>query len=351
MLRGHTGVAMLVLVWSAVSAAPAAAQNPFDEQIEAIRGQNTFRATDKGIIRDWVGWEVAALKKGTVNAAGFRVHFARMRTNPPSSTALVTEFVGQTALVAGTAFGDDQFPAPAAMVLGQVLYSFDHVATVNALLAGLKSSSPAVRFLCAKGLSKRRADFVANAGRLKQVIQAVVAAALVEKEPTVLGWLYRALAIRGRTGDGDLFGGLMKILDARLAVRRGGAIVVDGAEVEVFEYFRPVAAQLGQDQKEKLVLRLAVFLRMAADRYPADDVRFEEQVYIERTLESIEDILQSITGTTGGLRRAIESGRRGDDQVRAAVAAAAMAWVGDDQDDQKVGVLNSAPWNVPRGAP
>ncbi len=348
MLRGHTGVAMLVLVWSAVSAAPAAAQNPFDEQIEAIRGQDAFGATDKGIIRDWVKWEVEALSKGTANAAASRARFARVRTNPPSSAAFVAEFVGQTAQAAGDAFGDRQFPVPAAIVLGQVLYGFDHVATVNALLAGLTSSSSAVRFLCAKGLSKRRADFEANADRLKQVTQAVVAAALVEKEPTVLGWLYRALAISGRAVDTNVFDGLMKILDARLAVRRGGAIVVDGAEVEVFEYFRPAAAQLAPPQQAQLVLRLAVFLRMAADRYPADDVWFEEQVYIERTLESIEDILESITGTKGGLRTAIESGVRGDDDVRAAIAAAAMAWVGDDK---IVGVLNSTPWKVPRGAP
>ena len=140
----------------------------------------------------------------------------------------------------------------------------------------------------------------------------------------------------------------MKVFDARLALIRGGAVVVDGADLEAFDYLRTEMAQLLQPQKEQLVARLAVFLRHATQRYLAGELRFQERVYVERTLESIEWMLEAITGNAGSLRSAMEQGGHEKPSVRDAVRAGASAWFGDEQAG---GILNSTPWNIKRGAP
>jgi len=293
-------------------------------------------------------FEVEELLAGRATLAAFRTNFTRQRTNPQSSPEFVAEFAGRSAQAAVEAFGDATVAVPAAVALARVLYDFDHAATIDGMVQGLKSRVPGVRFLCAKGLSRRHADLSASATQFRQVAEALEEAAVKEKNATTLGWIYRALAIPGRAGDAVVFDRFINMFDARLTTMRAGADFVDGAELEAFEYIRQAAAQLAPAQKERLVARLAVFLRLTAERYPADDVRFQEQVYIERTLEAIEAILETVTGTGGGVREAIGSGGRDDAKVRDAVAAAARAWVGNEEVE---GALNSTQWKVPRGAP
>jgi len=290
MLRDFVAGATLCFSLSVVLVSPVAAENPFDEQIDQIRSLNNFGTLQRGIVRDWMEFEVEELLAGRATLAAFRTNFTRQRTNPQSSPEFVAEFAGRSAQAAVEAFGDATVAVPAAVALARVLYDFDHAATIDGMVQGLKSRVPGVRFLCAKGLSRRHADLSASATQFRQVAEALEEAAVKEKNATTLGWIYRALAIPGRAGDAVVFDRFINMFDAR----------------------------------------------------------FQEQVYIERTLEAIEAILETVTGTGGGVREAIGSGGRDDAKVRDAVAAAARAWVGNEEVE---GALNSTQWKVPRGAP
>jgi hypothetical protein len=167
-----------------------------------------------------------------------------------------------------------------------------------------------------------------------------------EASPVVLAHLYRALSVPGQAP--AVLTAFLRVFDQRLGFRRGSAVVCDGAEQSAWEYFRGNLAGLDNDQKAELVRRVAVFLRLDAERYNAERLSEEEIIKLELSLVEAEAVL--VANVQGQSARIDATLQRGGQAVQAEVLAKVHEWVGDTG-TQQAGVLNAAPWNVPTGAP
>lgn len=182
------------------------------------------------------------------------------------------------------------------------------------------------------------------------MIQKLRAVALAEESEIVLKRIYAALAFASHAD--EVFDVYMAIMDKRLALRRKRPVNrCDGTEVPAFEYFRvgSVAGALTPVQKSQLAARVAVFLRMDAQRYQSDEIssKFLELDHLERELYAAEDVLKKLGASGGNISGTLSNGGYG---ARAAVLQEAYRWVGHPTNQSK-GSLNQAPWNVPVGAP
>ncbi len=339
------------LVWFclpvAMVACAASAQEPGpeDEMIDQIRKLEQIGATDQERIRR--GWVDKQVEKYT-DFAAFRKRFRDQYTNAGNSPQFMSQFAAQTATVVATNFGKSDLRPEVAWGLAQVLLDMNRAETRPGLIACLKSSDARARYLCAKGLIGQKTSIAAAATSLQEAVQALREAGLVESDPVVLERIYEALAIPGQAA--AVFDAYLAVFDKRLETRRRDAISEDGAEIDALEFFRTpgVAGSLTADQKTQLVSRLAVFLRMDAERYQEPSLRFNEIDKVERMLDSEEEVLVLLVGSSGGdVRGALSAGAR---QNKGAVLEQAYRWVGHPDQNTR-GALNDAPWNVSVGAP
>jgi len=343
----------LLLAGSAETLAQDTAQE--DAQIDTIRQLGQIPASDQRRIADWVQAQVDRLA-GTpaaerqAAAIKFRSRFREQNENTSNSAAFKQQFPVQTAAVAVTQFGNASLDSVIARALGRVLVELTSPETMPALLAGLKSSDAATRYLCAEGIAAQRTTIASDKDRLEQTIRAIREAALAETSSVVLGRLYLALSVPPNQ-IGAVFETVAAILEKRLQERRGRAVIADGAEIDAYEFFRVSAAlnALNQQQKEQLVRVLAGFMRADARRYSTPELTFEEIDKLERMMDAEEEILTSLVGSGkgGNIRDALAGGGYAN---RGEAFKQAILWVGDAETNQP-GVLSAAPWNVPVGAP
>lgn len=336
----------LSLVWTAsLNAQPAACDV---EIIAQIRSLATVGTLDQERINGWVRCQVEQLNLEVANApAEFTKFVNRLDTqfnHSANSQAFKAQLAAQLGLVAATELPRTDLHPMAGAAIARVLVNMEAVETLPGLLAGLKSKTPAVRFLSARGLTLLKPTLAKDKARIAEVAGAIQSAGVMEGDPVVLSHLYRALAYPGNVP--DVFPALAALLEARLNARRSRT-ASDGGEIEALEFLRGegVLTAINAEQKNQLAQRLAVFLRMEAQRFAAPDVSSQEKLLIERSLEAIEGVLVLLTGKPAIL--AEEFARGG---TESAVMTAAAQWVGDSSSNQS-GILNAAPWNVPIGAP
>lgn len=318
--------------------------NPLDSSVDTIRQLTAVSQSDQDRILRWVQYEVDNLQ----GFGPFRQRFRDQYNHTGNSPAFKTDLARQTAQVAVARFSVQGIGEQVARSVAQVLVDMNVVETVPGLVAGLQSADPGARYLCAKGLSAQKVAIAADNATLTSVIAGLTAAGSIEQDPVVLGRIYEALGYGGQLA--VVFDVYMKLFDQRLQFRRGAAVVADGAENYAYEFFRAstVAGALSAAQKKQLVGRVAVFLRIDAERYNTANLSFDEMDRIERMLDGAEDILAASTGIAGGsVRDRLRTGGYGN---RAAVALEAFVWVGDPKTSQP-GALGAAPWSVPLGAP
>lgn len=342
---GRYWVWFCLLVAMVACAGRAQEPGPEDEMIDQIRKLEQIGATDQERIRR--GW----IEKQVENYTGFATFRNRFRdqfTNTSNSPQFITQFAAQTATVAATNFVKSDLRPGLAVALAQVLLEMNRVETRPALIACLKSSDARARYLCTKGLIEQKTSIAAAATSLQEAVQALREAGLVETDPVVLGRIYEALAISGQSA--AVFDEYLALFDKRLDTRRREAIGEHGAEIFALEFFRTpgVVGSLTADQKTQLASRLAVFLRMDAERYQKPGLGFNEIDKIERMLDGEEEVLVLLVGSSGGdVRGALSAGAQED---KVAVLEQTYRWVGNPEQNTR-GALNDAPWNVPIGAP
>lgn len=329
--------------------------NP-DAVIDAIRSRNDIGESDQRRIAEWVQARVnefADFKSFTERLIGCFEHTSNTQT-------FRDQLCVQTAQLAATYFTQAGSNADLAYSLARVLVDMNRAEAFPGFLAGLKSPDARVRCLCATGLVAQRRSIAADQARLRQAVQGLREAGLGETDPVVLGRIYEALAVRGQQA--EVFETYLRLFDERLQRRRGTGIKADGAEIHAYEFFRSadVIERLDQNQRAELVRRVAVFLRLDAQRYndPAiapptgsetPDLNFDERDRIERMLDAAEEIVESIAGAGRGgkIRSMLSSGGYGE---REAVLREAYRWIGNPETNQP-GALNEGPWSVPPGAP
>ena len=337
------------LVFAAVAVAPAVmAQQPgpMDPTIDAFRARPAIGPSDQGRIAEWVRTEVGRY----IDFAAFRKRFRDQHQDAKNSAQFTTQFITQTSNVAATEFGKTNLNAEIAYVFAQVLVDMDRAETVPGLLAGVAFSDVRVRFLCVKGLIARRSSIESDDAQRDQIIQKLQAVALAEDSEIVLKRIYAAIAFPRHVD--KVFDVYMAMMDKRLAFRRKLPVNhCDGTEVPALEYFRiaSVSSSLTPVQKSQLAARVAVLLRMDAQRYQSDELAsaFLELDHLERELDAAEDVLKKLGASGGDIRGTLSNGGYG---ARAVVLREAYRWVGHPTDQSK-GTLNQAPWNVPVGAP
>jgi hypothetical protein len=227
----------------------------------------------------------------------------------------------------------------------RVLVDMNRPEGLPGLLAGLKSSAPAARYLSGRGIYDLHQALASDKDRVEGAIAALREAATAETSPVVLSQMLRALGFPAQPA--AVFDAYLTLVDKRLPELAKGAGSV-APEIEAFHYFRnpSVLSALNQAQKAQLAARLAPLLRIYAGRYDAANLKFDEIDRLERALWSVEDILEALVGGGGGaVRKVLEEGgyqRRGD------VGPEVVKWIGDPQTNT-AGALNAAPWNVPIG--
>lgn len=365
------GIAPLCL-WIGLLPLSAGAQAPgADDAIDQIRKLDEIRALDQERIKEWVQREVDSLAalsggngRGSLDASPFKTfvaRFASQYTHVSNTPPFREQFAAQTAGVAAAEYAKADLATTVAVSLARVLLDMNGVEVVSGQIAGLKASDSTARLLSASGLVQQRDVIRKEQSRLGAVIAALRAAGTVESDSRVLGRVYEALAYGNQVQ--PVLEAYLDIFDKRLAYRRGPAVVADGAELQAYEFFRTrtVVAALNPSQKKDLVSRLAVFLRLDAERYndstlvpPGDpkvpDLGYYERDRLERMLDAVEEILATLVGSSaagGEIRKAFASGGY---ESRAVVLEQAYRWVGHPTTNQS-GALGAAPWNVPIGAP
>lgn len=347
-------LAMLALGVLLVSRGPAQETTPEDEQVEQIRVRRDIGAGDQARIAQWVEMQIEKLAERAAQDPSaalkqFRDRCATLYDKQGNSSAFRTELTGQTARAAIPRFTDAEVSGVVSRSLATVLVDLDRVETLDALVAGLEAKDASTRFLCAVGLARLKGEIEADRTRLDRVIQALREAGLAESDPVVLSRIYLALAYPNQVP--AVIGVYLELFDKRLSSRRGPALVADRAEVDAFEFLRSraVLQTLSPNQKTELASKLAVFMRLDAERYNVDKLDHYEVAALERRLDGIEDILSTLVGGNAGgnIRAELERGGR---KRRAEVRRQAYLWIGNPETNQS-GALNEAPWNVPRGAP
>ncbi len=350
-------IALAALPCCAIAQTP----RPEDAAIDAMRTLDTIGSGDQRRIGEWIRPQVDRLTATArqsdddrwVASAAFRETFNTQFDHPDNSRGFSAQLATQTTSVAAREFGRANADPILVTSLARVLVDMNHPETFRALIAGLRSGVDSVRYLCARGLANLKPSIAADAGRFGQAVEAIRVAALAETSPIVLGHLFRALAYTGASQVPTVFDVYIAAFDRRLEARRGGAVVVDGAELEAYEFLRTggVLGALSNAQKAQLAGRLAVYLRLNAERYNTPDLKFYEIAKIERLLDGGEAILSSpaMLGPNAGgkIRGALDRVGHGG---CAEIPPQAYLWVGDPRSSTP-GALNSAPWNVPVGAP
>jgi len=330
---------------------------PEDDTINAIRQLAQISQADQRRIGEWVQVQVDKMAatpdsdRQTASVA-LRKKFKGQYENQANTPPFRAQLAAQTATVAAAQLSNPKLDPWVAFALARVLVDMerDRAETLPGLVAGLKSRHEAARYLCAEGLSAPKAAIAADKAKLDEAVDALKKAALAETSPIVLGRIYLALAHGNQVP--AVLDAYLAIFDKRLGDRRGGAVAADGAEVEAFEFFRSagVLAALNQDQKAQLTSRLAVFLRLDAERYKTTGLDFYELDRLERMMDSVEAVFAELVGAAGKGGKIREELAAGGQDRRAEVLAEAYKWVGHPQ-SKEPGALNSSPLNVPIGAP
>ncbi len=340
----------LLLLAGALSAGISLAQEGApagDQVLNSIREMGTVGAGDARRIGEWVKGKVTALEKSEAQdkVRRFIESFEAQRLHRANTAAFVDALAEQTATVAREWFAKKDLSWQTGMALGRVLVSMDRVQTIPAFLEGLGSRVEPVRYLSAKGLVGQQDAIAANRNQRNQVVAAVKDAGQAETKGVILQYLYSAIAYRPLTP--EVFDAYVAILDARLARRRAGAMKCDGGEIELYEFFRTAAIldSLNNAQKTALVQRLAVLLRMDAQRYGTPNLDFIEQDHLERCLEGNEAILTPLAGPGGNITQQLSNAAG-----PSAVLQQMHLWVGN-QATGVTGKLSGPPWNIPDGAP
>ena len=347
---GWVGV-LLGLYCSGVNAQPTASE---DAIIRPIQPMSTIGGGDQRRIGDWVRNRVEELiaaasldEPGTFSQ--FRKRVGKLYRDPINTQAFKSELTVQVTRIAAQMFADGNLHVMVARALARVLVDMGGAGTYAGLIAGLRSKDQSARYLCARELTSLQSNIMQDRARLDQTVAALRQAGEVEHSPVVLSRIYLALAYPGQVE--AVFDAYMALFDKRLEYRRGSAVLVDRAEADAFDYFRQsaVIAALNADQKSTLAGRLAVFLSLDARRYSTANLGIEEREHLERRLDGLEACLEELVGTAqgGDIRGELKAGAY---ERREAALQQAYRWIGNPT-TQTPGALNTAPWNVPIGAP
>jgi hypothetical protein len=356
MLGKRFGGVLLVLM--AVAAVRAWGQTPpvslEDQALDALRtrspGEQDNVAFDNWIKAAIKESEGAGADPAAVMSAAsrFAERFAKQYQNTSNTDDFKRRFVERTAVLfqAEYAKGAD-LGAPKARAMARVLLDFSAVYTREALLAGLVFPDQTVRYLSASGLTAIKDQIAADSAKATATLTAVVAAAKGERNDAVVAMVYQALTYRGTAGS-EAVQAVLAVLDGRLATLRAGDMPLGRGELPAISFFNSLSNVTTED-KVRIVQDLATLLRVYVTRLASDRaLGLNERIAIEEVIFEAESLLAKLVNPPGNAPNIREQMQK-DDRAAANLLSELNRWIGVP--DQDAGLLNEAPWNVPRGAP
>ena len=349
-LRASIGgrVLLLAMAVALIEAGPAVGQGlTGDEQLEDLRRRTPAGDNDTRIIDNWLQIEFAKITAPN-SSGGFRKKLHNVRNEAATTPAFrdaLAERIGAFAQ-SELAKGPD-LPLPAAQELVWAVIDADDPRAQPGLAEALRFGRQPVRYLGAKGLQALRDRIATEVGKVQPFIDMLKQAGVQETNGVVVERIYRAMMLPGAPA--GVVAAMTEILDARLDRYRQGAVLVDQAEPAAIEFLANVT--LTQDRGARVVRRLAVLLRLDVERYAAGRFVAGQQDAVERRIYVCEGLIEQIAGPGPGAGKA--------PNVRGVMVAGGVAvgasmkfelnnWVGAPGTQ---GVLNTAPWSVPVGAP
>lgn len=356
MVKGLKRVVAVMAMLAAFSMTGRIALAQNDEAIDAIRDRDSIPETDQDRLARWLGAKVDSLGSATDMQQAFDALNAEFR-DTRNSDAFTQVLVTELAKIAVNRYARSSLGKPTAFALSHQLSLTPRVETVPALLAGLKSSHSFVRYKSARSLGRLSAQIAGDDAMFTQVRDGIRDAALAEEDPVALRYELRALSSRERIA--QIVPVFISVLDKRIEARQNPTVKADGAELGIYENLarQDVLDGLSQPQQVELVKRLARLFRIDVTRYnhprlaaegEITDEKYREVARLERMLVAVEDILARMV--QGGTRKIPGELQNGGIARNQQIRTIVYEWIGDAATSTE-GRLNSAPWNIPVGAP
>lgn len=312
--------------------------------MEDLRKRTPAGENDRQTIDDWLEAEFGEIRS---SPGRFRNIVNRVREAADTTQPFRDALAERIGLFAESKLAGADLPPGQASELLRTLLDLDHVRTRPGLVAGLKLSQPAGRYLAVKGLRGLRDRLTSDPAQVSAFIDALREAGAREPNGVVAERIYDALALPTPTQ--EVIAAFDAMIGARIERYARGALFADEAELTGISYLSTI--NLNRDQSAGFVGRLAMLLRLDIERYvaglraqfnPGQRDAIERRVWV--TEEFIERAVRPAAGQGGNLRE--EMGTAAPD-----VSGLIMElnnWIGTPQTP---GPLNEAPWNVPVGAP
>jgi hypothetical protein len=348
LLGGRLSVA--VVLWLSVVVAgqqPDAGEVP-EDPLAGVRDRASLGPPEDRAIDAWITAQLEELRAAPVAAlltatADFRAAFRAELDNPASSPQYLDRLAERTAAAAMREFGsgnDDDTAIDRA--LAWVLFDLERVSARDALLAGLRHPAEEVRYLAAKTYAKLRSAIAADSQLTRRVITQLGQAGAAESSPVVMGAVYQAVSYEQANYLDASLDAMAQVLDAVVQARQSGQRLRAGrAELEAFEFLLKVRTRIPQASRPRLVRQLAALLALDVGRY--GQALPDERRDIQERIEVCESLLEALSEPGGDVRGVMKTG---GPAVGEAMAGELLKWVGGQDQD---GVLNKAPWGVPRG--
>lgn len=326
---------------------------PQDEAMNTLRA-GVPREQDRSIVDDWIALQLSKLRDALGNPIlipgarkDFYASFNTQYNHEGNTPAFKQMFAQQVGAMFAKEYAKGQQLEPiVAHTMARQLLRMQDLDTREALYAGLTSTDQVVQYLSAQALVKLQAKIAADPQLTAQVLQKLGAAAKAAGNGMVAWEFYEAAAIPGR--EADVVPVILAIMDARLAMMRGGATTLDRGEIPALRYLAQAQkdGKLDQNLRTQVVQRLAPLLRIHTERLGMEGITQDERVAVEETINTTEDLLKQITRPD----KAPDVAGKMADGSNAAInmQIELIQWIGGPD---TAGILNKAPWNVPAGAP
>jgi hypothetical protein len=357
LLIGIAAGSWLRPIWSAFTlagvlcfAAVAVAQEedaPADPLGE-VRTLVAFTSDHDATIDAWINARIDELKAGVDQTPAeatekFLEAFQAQIDHEGNTSEFQVRFAARAGEIMAAEFSrEEPLPKELAWPMARVLHEINRIETRPALTVGLRHPVAAVRYLCARSFARLHRAIAADTVRTRDTIRILQEAGVAETDGVVLAGIYSALAFDEAEYVSDCAKAMAAVMTARAEKRQAGQIVLaDRAEVIGFEYLNEKRSRLSEADKAALVPPLAAFLVLDTNRYA--EARPDEKEVLAVRIELCESLLEAIAGSGGAVRAAM---KKGGETVDLDMKLELLKWVGSDAE---AGVLNEAPWNVPRG--
>jgi len=341
-----TGQRCVWPAWAAGVLLAAGAGHAQQLDIDTVRKQPAINQAAREVIGKWLGDKLRELQ-----ATDERARIAELTSEilqpwraQDTSPAFRQAFAA-TLVATVSKFLQDSKPDHARAMVRMLAQAASPDA-LDTCLKALGHADAAVRYWAAAAVAALHGKLTPS--DVQKAVGALRDAGRKEPEPLVVRQIYRAMGFNMRTEQATT--AVLAVVDARLKRYESAPARWSDAELEAIRVLDELQRNLPERIKVQIVQTLAKVLRAAWARY-ATGPQEPEASNLERIIEDAEGLLKRIVRGAGPATRLpdVAGAMKNEPKERKidAMKLALNEWIGTDRSE---GVLNRAPWNVPRQA-